>query len=130
MTSEQVTELGQALEILSAKSSVLKERTELKKLIEENKESEEEVRFLSFESLLCRDYRITDYFFFFFNSINQGGVPNPLAKRLKGILSKIDKQLEEYDNEVGGRLNMFETDHEGKIAVKDLKSALEIIRHR
>lgn len=66
MTSEQVTELGQALEILSAKSSVLKERTELKKLIEENKESEEEVRFLSFELLLCRDYRITDYFLFFF----------------------------------------------------------------
>lgn len=25
---------------------------------------------------------------------------------------------------------MFETDHEGKIAVKDLKSALEVIRHR
>lgn len=60
----------------------------------------------------------------------QGGKPNPLAKRLKGILSKIDKQLEAYDNEVGGRLNMFETDNEGKIAVKDLKSALEVIRHR
>lgn len=60
----------------------------------------------------------------------QGGKPNPLAKRLKGLLTKIDKQLEEYDNEVGGRLNMFETDHEGKIAVKDLKSALEVIRHR
>lgn len=60
----------------------------------------------------------------------QGGKPNPLAKRLKGILAKIDKQLEEYDNEVGGKLNMFSTDHEGKIAVKDLKSALEVIRHR
>lgn len=43
MTSEQVTELGQALEILSAKSSVLKERTELKRLMDENKEAEEEV---------------------------------------------------------------------------------------
>lgn len=43
MTSEQVTELGQALEILSAKSSVMKERTELRKLIEENKTAEEEV---------------------------------------------------------------------------------------
>lgn len=43
MTSEQVTELGQALEILSAKSSVMKERTELRKLIEENRTAEEEV---------------------------------------------------------------------------------------
>lgn len=53
MTTEQVTELGQALEILSAKSSVIKERTELRKLIEENKESEgEEVRIVK---ILARD---------------------------------------------------------------------------
>lgn len=44
MTSEQVTELGQALEILSAKSSVIKERTELRKLIDENNKAESEVR--------------------------------------------------------------------------------------
>lgn len=43
MTSEQVTELGQALEILSAKSSVMKEREELRKLIDENRKAEEEV---------------------------------------------------------------------------------------
>jgi LETM1 and EF-hand domain-containing protein 1 len=43
MTAEQVTELGQALEILSAKSSVIKERTELRKLIAENNQAEEEV---------------------------------------------------------------------------------------
>lgn len=61
---------------------------------------------------------------------SQGGATNPLTKRLKGLLTKIDKQLEEYDSEIGGRLNMFETDQEGRIAVKDLKSALEVIRHR
>jgi hypothetical protein len=45
MTAEQVQELGSALEILSAKSSVIKERTELRKLIEENEKTElEEVR--------------------------------------------------------------------------------------
>ena len=44
-------------------------------------------------------------------------------------MSKIDKQLEEYDSSVGDRLNMFSTDQEGKIAAKDLKSALEVIRH-
>ena len=46
------------------------------------------------------------------------------------MLSKIDKQLEEYDNEVGSKLHMFETDHEGKISTRDLKSALEVIAHR
>jgi len=101
MTSEQVSELGEALSILSAKSSVIKERAELRKLIEENNAAEEE-----------------------------GGKPNPLAKRLKSILTKIDDQLTQYDAEVGDKLHMFETDHEGKIAVKDLKSALEVINHR
>lgn len=101
MTAEQVQELGSALEILSAKSSVIKERTELRRLIEENEKAEAE----------------------------EGAQPNPLNKRLKSLLSKIDKQLEEYDSSVGDRLNMFSTDQEGKIAAKDLKSALEVIRH-
>ncbi|KAL8286601.1 hypothetical protein RQP46_004129 [Phenoliferia psychrophenolica] len=101
MTSEQLTELGQALEILSAKSSVMKERTELRQLMDEHKMAAVE-----------------------------GEKPNPLAKRLQKMLSKIDKQLEEYDNEVGSKLHMFETDHEGKISTRDLKSALEVIAHR
>ena len=42
MTAEQVQELGSALEILSAKSSVIKERTELRRLIEENDKAETE----------------------------------------------------------------------------------------
>ncbi|BGP22934.1 MRS7 family protein [Rhodotorula toruloides] len=102
MTSEQVQELGSALEILSAKSAVVKERTELRRLITENEKAEQE----------------------------EGGQPNPLNKRLKSLLTKIDKQLQEYDSSVGNRLNMFSTDHEGKIAAKDLKSALEVIAHR
>ncbi|KAM0756277.1 LETM1-domain-containing protein [Meredithblackwellia eburnea MCA 4105] len=101
MTTEQVTELGQALEILTAKSSVMKEREELRQLMEQQKLSEVE-----------------------------GEKQTPLGKRLKGILAKIDKQLEEYDNEVGSKLHMFETDHEGKISTRDLKSALEVIAHR
>ncbi|KAI5476504.1 MRS7 family protein [Pseudohyphozyma bogoriensis] len=101
MTTEQVTELGQALEILSAKSSVLKERTELKALMDEHEKSAAE-----------------------------GGKPNPLAKRLKSLLEKIEKQLEDYDKEFGGHLNMFSPDHLGRIRIKDLKSALEVIRHR
>lgn len=41
MTTEQVKELGEALSILSAKSSVLKERDELRALMEENLQSQE-----------------------------------------------------------------------------------------
>jgi LETM1 and EF-hand domain-containing protein 1, mitochondrial len=41
MTAEQLRELGEALSILSAKSSVLKERDELRALMEENMHSEE-----------------------------------------------------------------------------------------
>ncbi|BGP13998.1 hypothetical protein JCM10213_005584 [Rhodosporidiobolus nylandii] len=102
MTAEQVQELGSALEILSAKSSVIKERTELRKLIEENEKAEQE----------------------------EGAQPNPLNKRLKSLLTKIDKQLEEYDSSVGDRLSMFSPDQEGRISAKDLRSALEVIAHR
>ena len=41
MTTEQLKELGEALSILSAKSSVLKERDELRSLMEENLSAEE-----------------------------------------------------------------------------------------
>lgn len=41
MTSEQLKELSEALSILSAKSSVLKERDELRALMEENLQAEE-----------------------------------------------------------------------------------------
>lgn len=41
MTTEQVKELGEALSILSAKSSVLQERDELRALMEENTQAEE-----------------------------------------------------------------------------------------
>lgn len=41
MTTEQLKELGEALSILSAKSSVLKERDELRALMEENSQAEE-----------------------------------------------------------------------------------------
>lgn len=41
MTTEQLKEVGEALSILSAKSSVLKERDELRALMEENLQAEE-----------------------------------------------------------------------------------------
>jgi len=40
MTTEQLNECGEALSILSAKSSVIKERDELQALLEQNLQSE------------------------------------------------------------------------------------------
>ena len=48
MTTEQLAELAEALSILSAKSSVLKERDELRVLMEENTSAEEVVALASF----------------------------------------------------------------------------------
>lgn len=47
MSKEQIGELGTALEILSAKSSVLEERRDLAQLIEETKEAEDVSRSIS-----------------------------------------------------------------------------------
>lgn len=41
MTTEQLKELAEAMSILSTKSSVLKERRELRALMEENLQAEE-----------------------------------------------------------------------------------------
>lgn len=41
MTTEQLNELGEALSILSAKCSVIRERDELRSLLEQNLQSEE-----------------------------------------------------------------------------------------
>ena len=41
MTNEQLSELGQALSIIGARSSVLKERDELRALMEENLQADE-----------------------------------------------------------------------------------------
>ncbi|KAG8697835.1 hypothetical protein FRC09_007618 [Ceratobasidium sp. 395] len=110
MTTEQLTELGEALSILSAKSSVLKERDELRALMEENQRGVEEAA-----------------------SQTEGEqVPapsNPLSKKIRAMLTKIDKQLEAYDAKVGSSLQMITCDSQGKIPVHDLERALRVIKH-
>jgi hypothetical protein len=56
MTKEQLGELAEALSILSAKSSIVKERDELKQLMSDNIASEEVRRFkATFASSLLTD---------------------------------------------------------------------------
>ncbi|KIK59741.1 hypothetical protein GYMLUDRAFT_59875 [Collybiopsis luxurians FD-317 M1] len=102
MTTEQLKELGEALSILSAQSSVLKERSDLRALMEENLQAEEDPKSPS----------------------------GALTKRIRSMLSKIDKQLEEYDSRVGSSLKMISQDAQGRVSVQDLEKALAVIKHR
>ncbi|KAG8745569.1 hypothetical protein FRC10_007747 [Ceratobasidium sp. 414] len=111
MTTEQLTELGEALSILSAKSSVLKERDELRALMEENQRGEEESASQVAEG-------------------EQAAAPsNALSKKIRAMLTKIDQQLEAYDAKVGSSLQMITCDSQGKIPVHDLERALRVIKH-
>ncbi|KAG7092311.1 hypothetical protein E1B28_008673 [Marasmius oreades] len=102
MTTEQLKELSEALVILSAKSSCLKERDELRALMEENLQAEEDPKSPS----------------------------GALTKRIRSMLTKIDTQLQEYDDRVGSSLQMISTDAQGRISVENLQKALAVIKHR
>ncbi|KAH9857644.1 LETM1-domain-containing protein [Lenzites betulinus] len=102
MTSEQLKELAEALSILSTKSSVIKERDELRGLMEENLQAEEDPKSPS----------------------------GALTKRIRSMLEKIDQQLDAYDARVGSSLQMISCTPDGKIPVQDLEKALAVIKHK
>ncbi|KIM49178.1 hypothetical protein M413DRAFT_98946 [Hebeloma cylindrosporum] len=102
MTTEQLNELADALLVLSSKSSVLKERDELRALMEENLQAEEDPKSPS----------------------------GALTQRIRSMLTKIDEQLQEYDSRVGSTLQIISADAQGRISVQDLEKALAVIRHK
>ncbi|KAK0197175.1 LETM1-like protein-domain-containing protein [Armillaria mellea] len=102
MTSEQLKELAEALSVLSAKSSVLKERDELRALMEENLMAEEDAKSPS----------------------------GALTKRIRSMLTKIDSRMQDYDSRVGSSLQMISADAQGRISVADLEKALAVIKHK
>jgi LETM1 and EF-hand domain-containing protein 1, mitochondrial len=102
MTSEQLKELTEVLSICSATSSVRKERTELRALMEENLQAEEDPKSPS----------------------------GALTKRIRTMLTKIDGQLQDYESRVGNSLQMISADAQGRISVEDLEKALAIIKHK
>ncbi|KIR43589.1 MRS7 family protein [Cryptococcus deuterogattii 99/473] len=108
MTKEQLSELAEALSILTAKSSIVKERDELKSLLEDNLLSEAESK-----------------------ERQEGDSPTvAVSKRVRAMIKKIDTQLEKYDEKVGSSLNVIQTTPNGQIALADLKKALKVIKHR
>ncbi|KAG6854327.1 hypothetical protein C0991_008222 [Blastosporella zonata] len=120
MTTEQLKELGEALSILSAKSSVLKERNELRSLMEENLSAEEVCTTLSVD--IPKKMLIAHQ--------DPKSPSGALTKRIRSMLTKIDGQLEEYDSRVGSSLQMISADAQGRISVQDLQKALAVIKHR
>ncbi|KAF8797973.1 LETM1-domain-containing protein [Phlegmacium glaucopus] len=102
MTGEQLNELADALLVLSSKSSVLKERDELRALMQENLQAEEDPKSPS----------------------------GALTQRIRSMLNKIDTQLQEYDSRVGSSLQMISADAQGRISVQDLEKALAVIKHK
>ncbi|KAH6918639.1 MRS7 family protein [Coprinopsis sp. MPI-PUGE-AT-0042] len=102
LTDEQLNELSDALMVLSSKSSVLKERDELRNLMEENLQAEEDPKSPS----------------------------GALTKRIRSMLTKIDGQLQEYDARVGSSLQMIKADAQGRISVQDLEKAFSVIKHK
>lgn len=143
MTNEQLVELGEALSILSAKSSVLEEREDLAQLMKEMEESSafsedsseeesadkkqgtnaESERSSKEEDSAEAASRAN-------TSANVSMGSRSLAKRINSMLKKIDHQLEEYDRDVGSRMNIIEASSTGKISVDDLEQALRLIKHR
>jgi len=102
MTTEQLNEFAEALSILSAQSSVMKERAELRSLMEESLAADEDPK----------------------------SPTTPLAKRIRTMLTKIDEQMSAYDERVGNTLQIVWCDPQGRISVTDLERALKVIKHK
>ncbi|WVR06029.1 hypothetical protein IAU60_003057 [Kwoniella sp. DSM 27419] len=108
MTKEQLGELAEALSILTAKSSIVKERDELKALLEDNLLSEAESK----------------------ERQEENSPTVAVSKRVRKMIQTIDSQLEKYDEKVGSSLNVIDTTPAGQIALADLKKALGVIKHK
>ncbi|OXB34495.1 MRS7 family protein [Cryptococcus neoformans] len=108
MTEKQLSEIAEALSVLTARSSIMKERDELKSLLEDNLLSEAESK-----------------------ERQEGASPTvAVSKRVRAMIKKIDTQLEKYDERVDSSLNVIKTTPLGQIPVEDLKKALKEMKHR
>lgn len=124
MTKEQLSELAEALNILTAKSSIVKERRELQTLLEDNLLSEA-VRLVAGcrrdDTLQMQESKERP------DETDQKTVA--VSKRVRSMIKKIDSQLEKYDEKVGSSLNIIHTNAKGQISLKDLETAFRAIKH-
>ena len=119
MTTEQLSELGDALYILSARSSVRREREDLAKLMEESQASQAE----NTESVTQAEDGES-------GEKTTKKTVSALEKRIQKMIKQIDEQLDAYDKEVSDKLTKFPVGPDGKISIESLRAAFEQIRHR
>ncbi|RHZ56713.1 hypothetical protein Glove_397g12 [Diversispora epigaea] len=112
MTEQQLQELRAALSILSSKSAVLEEREALNEIKEDREEYKEDIQELKDTG-----------------KAQESKLSNRLGSRLEKMIQKIDKELEQYDTEVGSKLNIIQANESGQISVNALEEALRIIKH-
>lgn len=117
MTTEQLGELGEALRILSAKSSVKKEREDLAKLMEDSVITDAHAEGSSASSDVTPEEK------------KEERKISALEKRIQKMIGEIDGQLEAYDAEVSHKLEKFDCP-EGRISKDNLRRAFAQIKHR
>lgn len=158
MTKEQLLELGEALSLLSAKSSVLREREELNRLVRESEgllspepSGEDEAQTVGRVAAESSSSTASDSSVLAVaaDEAREAGKGEPasapevqpveekktsvaarsLAKRVNKMMAQIDAQLEAYDRDVGSRMHIIEASPTGKISLADLSNALRLIKH-
>jgi LETM1 and EF-hand domain-containing protein 1 len=45
------------------------------------------------------------------------------------MIAKLDQELQAYDADVGNKLQAFQANERGELTVKDIESALKVIKH-
>jgi len=104
VTEEQLVELGEALEVLQAPSAVQREWTDLNELKEDMKETKKE-------------------------NLKESKAAVRLESRIEKMVDKLEKDLQDFDVEVGNSLNLIKPDKDGNITLSELETALNLIRH-
>ncbi|ORZ28861.1 LETM1-like protein-domain-containing protein [Lobosporangium transversale] len=110
MTEEQLLELREALCIMSSRSAVLEEREELEDLKEDRMEYKEDIEELA--QVQRKEHNVS----------------KRLGSRLEKMIAKLDQELQAYDAE-GNKLQAFQANERGELTVKDIESALKVIKH-
>ncbi|KAI8598770.1 LETM1-domain-containing protein [Dissophora ornata] len=111
MTEEQLLELREALCIMSSRSAVLEEREELEDLKEDRMEYKEDIEELA--QVQRKEHNVS----------------RRLGSRLEKMIAKLDQELQAYDADVGNKLQAFQANERGELTVKDIESALKVIKH-
>ncbi|KAF9973782.1 hypothetical protein BGZ73_002970 [Actinomortierella ambigua] len=111
ITEQQLLELREALSVMSSRSAVLEEREELEELKEDRMEYKEDIEELA--QVKRQEHKVT----------------RRLGARLEKMITKLDKELEAYDKDVGNKLHTFQPNERGEVTVADIEAALKVIKH-